>query len=82
MAKMKGYGNARYDESRGMKDYMSGYDKGKMASMPKGMGGKVMGHEKAPKSIDVPCGQGYKAVKEYNQGYSRGYPAKAYDYKY
>jgi len=69
----------RRDESRGMKKYEA-----KMKNeryMPKGMKDKKMGHDKAPKSIDVPCGQGFKEVKPFRDG-NKGYPPQAFDYKY
>ncbi len=78
MVHKQGY-KARRDESYGM-------SKGSAKSnndmyMSKGLGSKVMGHDKAPKHIYVPEGQGFKEVKPYHQGY-RGYPSQAFDYKY
>lgn len=73
----QGY-KARRDESRGMK---SEANKMNERYMPKGMSSKVMGHEKNPKSIDVPCGQGFKEVKPFRDG-NKGYPSQAFDYKY
>lgn len=69
---------ARRDESYAMKDDV------KMKNeryMPKGMNKKVMGHDKAPKNIDVPCGEGFKEVKPFYDG-NKGYPPQAFDYKY
>lgn len=48
--------------------------------MPKGMKGKMMGHANAPQSIKIPCGQGYKGDKKPMS--HKGYPDKAYEYKY
>lgn len=59
-----------------------GYEKSSNEKyMSKGMGGKVMSHDKMPKSINVPCGQGWREVKPYSQG-NNGYPNQAFDYKY
>lgn len=80
---MAKYGNARYDESKAMKNYWSGYEKADKSNeryMPKGMG-KVMGHDKSPRSVDVPVGAGWKEVKECKVG-NKGYPQQAWDYKY
>lgn len=66
---------SRRDESRGMAK--SNNDK----YMPKGMGNKVMGHEKKPMGINVPCGEGFAQVKSFKTG-NLGYPKQAFDYKY
>jgi len=50
--------------------------------MPKGMKGKVMGHEKKPMGIKVESGQGFKEVKNMHYKGMKGYSDKAYDYKY
>ena len=79
----------RMDESLGMR---RGKESGKSQSyksrrdesygMSKAMGSKkVMGHEKKPMDIKVPCGQGWSEVKPFKMG-NEGYPAKAFDYKY
>lgn len=49
--------------------------------MPKSLGSKVMGHEKAPKPCNVPMGNGFKEVKPFKEG-NKGYPSQAFDYKY
>jgi hypothetical protein len=48
--------------------------------MPKGMGGKMMGHEKKPMGLKVPCGDGMKG--QMKRMSKKGYPDKAFDYKY
>lgn len=70
---------ARRDESRGMKQYEANMKNERY--MPKGMKKKVMGHDKAPNEINVPCGQGFKEVKPFHDG-NKGYPSQAFDYKY
>ena len=76
-SKMQSY-KARRDESRGMAkaDVKAKNER----YMPKGMD-KVMGHEKSPKKISVPEGQGFKEVKPFKCG-NLGYPKQAFDYKY
>jgi hypothetical protein len=49
--------------------------------MSKGIGGKVMGHDSAPKSCNVPVGEGWSEVKPFKSG-NLGYPSQAFDYKY
>lgn len=78
MAYKQGY-NDRKDESRGMKKYYSSSHN--ESYMSKGMGGKVMGHDKSPSKIDVPVGNGFSEVKTFHEGY-KGYPRQAFDYKY
>lgn len=70
---------SRRDESRGMAkaDVKSKNEK----YMPKGMGNKVMGHDKSPYKVTVPEGQGFAEVKPFKTG-NLGYPKQAFDYKY
>lgn len=70
---------SRRDESMGMKkSYAS---KSNERYMPKGMGGKVMGHDRKPSSCSVPVGEDWSKVKPFKPG-NLGYPSKAFDYKY
>lgn len=75
-SKMSQSYKARRDESYGM----SKANKANERYMPSGMSGKVMGHDKAPKSCGAEVGMGFKEVKPFKEG--RGYPKQAYDYKY
>lgn len=70
---------ARRDESRGMAK--ADVKMKNERYMPKGMDKKVMGHEKKPNKVDVPCGEGFKEVKPFKDG-NKGYPRQAFDYKY
>lgn len=69
---------ARRDESRGMAK--ADVKMKNERYMPKGMD-KVMGHEKGPKKVNVPCGEGFAEVKPFKSG-NLGYPRQAFDYKY
>ena len=70
---------SRRDESRGMKDsYVKATNE---KYMPKGMSKKVMGHDKSPKNISIPCGEGFSKIKPFKTG-NLGYPKQAFDYKY
>ena len=69
----------RRDESRGMKKSEASMKNERY--MPKGMKEKVMGHEKQPMKIDVPCGNGFSEVKPFREG-NKGYPKQAFDYKF
>jgi len=76
---MKQSYKARRDESRGMsKSYAKSSNE---KYMPKSMGPKVMGHDSSPKDCYVPVGEGFKEVKTFRTG-NKGYPSKAFDYKY
>jgi len=68
---------SRRDESRGMSKAMKSNER----YMPKGMKEKVMGHEKMPKEIYVPCGDDLKKVKPFKSG-NLGYPDQAFGYDY
>lgn len=70
---------SRRDESRGMAK--ADVKMKNERYMPKGMGEKIMGHDKSPKSIRVPEGEGFSQVKPFKCG-NLGYPKQAFDYKY
>ena len=56
-------------------------EKNNKSYMPKGMKNKTMGHASAPMPCSVPVGEGFKQVKLFKDG-NKGYPSKAFDYKY
>lgn len=76
-SKMQSYKDRR-DESRAMRSNARSENE---KYMPKGMGSKIMRHEKSPMKIDAPECQGWKEVKPFRPG-NLGYPRQAFDYKY